>query len=349
MSFLKRSHGSHASIDTRTPLARSEDLVIEELEDELLIYDRRNQRAHCLGATAAQVWRACDGSTDVDVLSSALNLSRDTVLLALEDLGACELLDVQELQVVNGNGKSNGVTRRDFARTSAKVGAAAATVPLVYSIGVPTAVAAFSPTNFACALFSTSDCGVSSGAGAVPGCCCCCQGGGDCKVGGSIASCSTEVCPSGGLGHCSSSCNPPPCTTPLNSSGCCGVSGASQCGCAFAGAPPGSTDQGGCICGNTSGKCNKNSQTGCAAGCSPGTANCGSGCCSNAPGACTVVAAPGGGHYLINCPACTPGDTNCVPCCNGSPISQTTPSPFQCCNPGPTFSSNGSTCTQGVF
>jgi hypothetical protein len=345
VSFLRRAPRSYASVEARKPFARSEDLVIEEFDDELLIYDRRNTRAHCLGATAVRVWQACDGKTDIDGLADALDLSRDTVLHALSELEACELLDLPELQVIGGNGNGNGVTRRDFAWKSAKVGAAAASVPLVYSIAVPTALAASSPTNFQCALFSTSACGVSSGAGAVPGCCCCCQGGGNCKVGGSIASCSTEVCPAGGLGHCSASCNPPPCSIPLSSSGCCGVSGSTSCGCAFAGGP--NANQGGCICSDTSGNCNGNSQTGCAPGCSPGTANCGSGCCSTA--SCTKVAAPGGGSYLINCGACTPGDPNCVPCCNGSPISQTNPSPFQCCAPGPTFSSNGSTCKQMVF
>ena len=50
-----------ASSRSKKPLARSEELVIEELGDELLVYDERTQRAHCLSATAARVWRACDG------------------------------------------------------------------------------------------------------------------------------------------------------------------------------------------------------------------------------------------------------------------------------------------------
>jgi hypothetical protein len=41
----------------------SEDLVIREVASETVIYDRRTKRAHCLGRTAAAVWRAQDGHT----------------------------------------------------------------------------------------------------------------------------------------------------------------------------------------------------------------------------------------------------------------------------------------------
>ena len=157
-------------------MARSEDLVIEEVEDEVLVYDAKSHQAHCLASAAAKVWRACDGTKDVPALAESLALSVDDVTRALEMLDGVELLENQGLQIVtNGDGNGNGLTRRQLGLRSAKVGAAAAAAPMLYSIAVPSAAAALTPTNLACALFSTFSCGNSDGAGAVAGCCCCCQ------------------------------------------------------------------------------------------------------------------------------------------------------------------------------
>src|SRR5664280_2841413 len=43
------------------PLARGQDLVVEPLGDELLVFDATVHRAHSLNAFAAAVWHACDG------------------------------------------------------------------------------------------------------------------------------------------------------------------------------------------------------------------------------------------------------------------------------------------------
>ena len=45
------------------PCARSEDLIVEELGEELLVYDMKADRGHCLSPVAARVWRRCDGRT----------------------------------------------------------------------------------------------------------------------------------------------------------------------------------------------------------------------------------------------------------------------------------------------
>jgi len=341
------SKRNHASVRVTKPRARTDDLVIEELDGEVLVYDAKDHKAHCLASAAAKVWRACDGTKDVPALAESLSLSVDDVTRALEMLDEVDLLENQGLQIVtngdgngNGNGNGNGLTRRELGRKSAMVGAAAAAAPMLYSIAVPSPAAAATPTNQACALFSVDSCGVSSGAGAIAGCCCCCQGGGNCKVGGAVSTCTSSSCPFDKAPHCSSSCNPGiNCTGSVNAAGCCGVAGSSSCGCAFAG-PPGSATNAGCLCGQASGSCNKNTSAGCTAGCTPGAANCGAGCCSTT--GCTSVVVPGG-HVLINCPGCTPGAGNCVPCCNGSPISQTS-APFNCCTPG-----GATSCPQQVF
>jgi hypothetical protein len=52
-------------IPNSIPEARKNGLVIEELEDELLVYDLERHKAHSLEQTAALVWHHCDGKTSV--------------------------------------------------------------------------------------------------------------------------------------------------------------------------------------------------------------------------------------------------------------------------------------------
>ena len=54
------------------PKARSENLLVEEVAGELLIYDVSNNRAHCLNESAAAIWRHCDGSRSIGKLAKHL-------------------------------------------------------------------------------------------------------------------------------------------------------------------------------------------------------------------------------------------------------------------------------------
>jgi len=159
-----------ASLRSQRPLARVEGLVVEELEEELLVYDQRSNRAHCLSSTAAMVWRACDGETRADAFVERLNLGEDSVRLALQELADCELLD-DGPSILVGNG---GMTRRDLSLRAAKVGTAAAAVPLIWSITAPVPAAAATPTVEECARYSDASC---DGCRSICGCCCCCQKG----------------------------------------------------------------------------------------------------------------------------------------------------------------------------
>ena len=45
------------------PKARQNDLVVQEVFDELVIYDLERNQVHSLNPTAALVWQQCDGQT----------------------------------------------------------------------------------------------------------------------------------------------------------------------------------------------------------------------------------------------------------------------------------------------
>ena len=182
------------------PLARDEHLVIEELGDELLVYDERTHRAHCLSATAARVWRVCDGESGPDALATKLGLDAGAVAHALTELAECELLDAGPPRIQG----SQGMTRRDLGFRAAKVGAAAASVPLIWSVAVPPAAGAITPTPEVCAQYNNKSC---STCALIAGCCCCCQEGGNCKFCAPNGLCTTFT----------NHCNNPHCSTEKDS------------------------------------------------------------------------------------------------------------------------------------
>jgi hypothetical protein len=189
------------------PVARTDELVVEELGEELLVYDQNNDTAHSLGVAAARVWRACDGETSAQDLSARLDLDADTVTRALEELDECNLL---------GNGEQrDGMTRREATLKTAKVGAGIASAPLIYSILAP--MPALAATQQYClGLFPCTDNAGGTGCGLckASGCSCCGPGspqGPGIKL--CTADCSTTNCsPDVIFTHCgftqpSASCN----------------------------------------------------------------------------------------------------------------------------------------------
>jgi hypothetical protein len=154
------------------PCARSEDLIVEELGEELLVYDMKADRGHCLSPIAARVWRRCDGRTPAKDMSAELELDPDAVGRALNELTACKLLQpTPELSVVAVSG--DGATRRELATRFVKAGAVAAAAPLIVSVAAPTPAQA--QTLAFCAQFTPQGCGPCAG----QGCCCCVELGGD--------------------------------------------------------------------------------------------------------------------------------------------------------------------------
>ena len=135
--------------------------MVEELPDEVLVYDVRRYRAYCLNRTTALVWRHCDGRTTVseaaELLAKELTLPVDEglVWMALDRLARARLLRAAPAPP-DGHRHSS---RRDIARRLALAGGVAALLPLVTSIVVPTpfAAAATSCTRAQCRAGTSGD------------------------------------------------------------------------------------------------------------------------------------------------------------------------------------------------
>ena len=116
------------------PLARTDQLVIQELPDEVLVYDLERHKAHCLNKTSAMVWNGCDGRTTVAEMTRRLGrelaapVDDDVVWLALAQLRRFHLLE-------EGSVGFFKVSRRDLVR---KYLPAALAVPLILSVPAPT-------------------------------------------------------------------------------------------------------------------------------------------------------------------------------------------------------------------
>src|SRR5262249_3246244 len=109
----------------------------------LLVYDTKRHRSNALNATAALVWRHCDGKTSVVelacLLAAELGAPEDEalVLLALDRLAKAKLLE--ENRLPEGAEK---VTRRGVARRLALAGGMTILLPVIQSIVAPTAAEA---------------------------------------------------------------------------------------------------------------------------------------------------------------------------------------------------------------
>jgi hypothetical protein len=116
------------SAERTFPEARAESVIAEEVDGEVLIYDVERDEAHCLGDTAALVWKHCDGRTSVASLAKLLpdhvgDGSRERLVVdAIEQLSERNLLAKPVAVPANGDGRS----RRDFIVRVGGAGAAAA-------------------------------------------------------------------------------------------------------------------------------------------------------------------------------------------------------------------------------
>src|SRR5262249_29253389 len=117
--------------------------IIEPLDDELLVYDTHSHRSNALNATAAFVWRHCDGKTSIPDLARLMHAELGApedealALLALKRLATARLLEDNRLP--EGVEK---VTRRSVARRLALVGGMTVLLPVILSIVAPTAAEA---------------------------------------------------------------------------------------------------------------------------------------------------------------------------------------------------------------
>jgi hypothetical protein len=153
------------SQDQGCPRARRAQLVSEEVEGELVIYDQRSDRMIRLNRSASLVWKACDGARTHDQILEHVRgeigevADADLVQIALDGLAGNDLL---ESDTPSRAPRMTRETRRRFIRRVGAVGAAAAALPIVHAIAAPTPAFAAGSTGTCGSTTCGSTCGTCS-------------------------------------------------------------------------------------------------------------------------------------------------------------------------------------------
>ena len=163
------------------PRARQDELVVEELQDETLVYDLKRHKARCLNRTAALVWRCCDGQTSVAEVAallgeqSAIPTDEAVVWMALDRLSRADLLS----EPVTLPADRAQYSRRQMLRTLRRAAGISLLLPVIESIVSPLAAAQGSCVTLAACQATSQPC---SGAPICndPGRCCKAQGPSSC-------------------------------------------------------------------------------------------------------------------------------------------------------------------------
>lgn len=117
------------------PVARQNGLVVQEMPDEVLVYDLDSNKAHCLNQSAALVWKSCDGNNSVgDIVrqfesTGGGKVTEDFVWLAIDQLNENGLLEN------NVAPRFHGQSRRQVLKTIGLASMVA--LPVIASLVAP--------------------------------------------------------------------------------------------------------------------------------------------------------------------------------------------------------------------
>lgn len=127
------------------PLSRKKDLLTQETNGEIIVYDLNTDKAFCLNETSAIIWNLCNGENSVSEISAEIgkklrsSANEDLVWLAIDQLKRDNLLaNGEELE----NKSFEGLSRREVIK---KVGLGTMiALPIVTGLITPKAIHASS-------------------------------------------------------------------------------------------------------------------------------------------------------------------------------------------------------------
>lgn len=138
--------------NSQFPTARKSGLVVQEVPDEVLVFDLESNKAHCLNQTAAMVWKSCDGKTSIPEIAKLVGsqtghgVSDDLVWLAIDQLNENSLLDKEIKSSFAGESRRSVIKKIGLASMIA--------LPVVASLVAPQNALA----NVSCICTASFDC-----------------------------------------------------------------------------------------------------------------------------------------------------------------------------------------------
>lgn len=134
----------HRKIKTNKPIGLRNNILVQELEKELLLYDLSRDKVFCLNETSSLIWNLCDGENSIEDIRQKIslrlrtNISEEIIWLALDKLKTEQLLSNHGEIVID----FNNLSRREVIKRAGLSTMVA--LPLVLSIISPSAVNAAS-------------------------------------------------------------------------------------------------------------------------------------------------------------------------------------------------------------
>src|SRR6476620_10011863 len=138
--------------DPQNPVARQTGLVVQEMPDEVLVYDMDANKAHCLNRSAVLVWRSCDGTNSIkDIMrqfeaTGGGRVTEDFVWLAIDQLNENGLLANEVAP------RFKGQSRRQVLKTIGLASVVA--IPVIASLVAPQNALA----NLSCSCVNPGQC-----------------------------------------------------------------------------------------------------------------------------------------------------------------------------------------------
>ncbi|MBX7172719.1 MAG: PqqD family protein [Pyrinomonadaceae bacterium] len=142
--------------------SRTNDIIVQNIGDEVLIYDLKINKALSLNETAAKVWECLDGQRTIEEIAQTTNIPLDLVLLSIDELQRNNLLQ----EKIETGLASDRVSRRKMMMRFAS---AAVALPIIIGIAAPTAISAQS--CFAATTMNTVGFGGACASGFCPSVC----------------------------------------------------------------------------------------------------------------------------------------------------------------------------------
>jgi len=140
------------------PQAKTDGLVIQELSDEVLVYDLEKNKAYDLNLTSALVWQNCDGNKSISEIAQTMEktlnqkVPDELVWLTLEKLKKEGLVNYQKEDF----SQFTGLNRRELVKRASFASLVA--LPIVVSLVAPIPINAQSgapaPVCFDCVMKS---------------------------------------------------------------------------------------------------------------------------------------------------------------------------------------------------
>ena len=100
------------------PKSRTDNVVVQETNEEVLVYDLDSNEAVCLNETSAIVWKLCDGKRTTSEIAEEVRrqlkkpVTAELIWVAIDQLKREKLLSNGEVLETG----FNGLTRREIVR-----------------------------------------------------------------------------------------------------------------------------------------------------------------------------------------------------------------------------------------